>query len=194
MLVVMVKHWWSLAVRGVVAVLFGILTLVWPGLTILALVLLFGVYALVDGVMSLAAVIAHHSETEGRRAYYAVMGVAGIAAGIITFVWPGITALALLYVIAAWAFVTGVVEIVAAVRLRSAMHHEWLLGLAGALSVVFAILLVITPGAGALVITWLIGWYAMALGVVLMVLAWRLRRLQEEVEKVAGPPIRPATI
>jgi uncharacterized membrane protein HdeD (DUF308 family) len=190
----MVKHWWSLAGRGVVAVLFGILTLVWPSLTILALVLLFGVYVLIDGVMSLAAVMSRNSETEGRRVYFTVMGVAGIAAGIITFVWPSITALALLYVIAAWAFVTGVMEIMGAVRLRAKIRHEWLLGLAGVLSVLFAILLVITPGAGALIITWLIAWYAIVMGVVLMVLAWRLRRLQEEVEKLAGPPIRPAAI
>jgi uncharacterized membrane protein HdeD (DUF308 family) len=194
MFVVMVKQWWSLAVRVVVAVLFGILTLVWPSLTILALVLLFGVYVLIDGVMSLAAVISRNPETEGRRVYFTVMGVAGIVAGIITFVWPSITALALLYVIAAWAFVTGVMEIMAAVRLRAEIRHEWLLGLAGVLSVLFAILLVITPGAGALVITWLIAWWAIVVGVVLMVLTWRLRRLQEEVEKLAGPPIRPAAI
>jgi uncharacterized membrane protein HdeD (DUF308 family) len=199
MLVLMSKNWWSVALRGAVAILFGLLTLIWPGLTILALVLLFGAYVLVDGVVTLAAVVNRDPATAGHRIYFTVLGVASILAGIISFVWPDITALALLYVIAAWAFVTGVMEIAAAVRLRAEIRHEWLLGLAGLLSIVFAVLLVITPGAGALVITWLIGWYAIVFGVVMLMLAWRVRRVHDEAENLARdpstpPPINPAAI
>jgi uncharacterized membrane protein HdeD (DUF308 family) len=167
----------SLAVRGAAAVLFGIVTLVWPRLTLTALVLLYGAYALVDGVSMLAAAFTGGSQEGASKALVVLIGLAGVAAGIITFVWPGITALALLFVLAGWALITGVLEIVAAVRLRRELRGEWLLAVAGVLSVLFAIFLVITPGAGALVITWLIGWYALFAGVVRLALAWRLRQL-----------------
>jgi MFS family permease len=120
--------------------------------------------------------------TEDRRGWLIFLGLTGIAAGVLTFIWPDITALALLFVIAAWAFVIGVVEIGAAVRLRRVLPNEWLLGLLGALSITFAIALVITPGAGALVITWFIGWYALLSGVVRLALAWRLRKVENELE------------
>jgi uncharacterized membrane protein HdeD (DUF308 family) len=167
----------SFAIRGAAAVLFGLVTLVWPGLTLTALVLLFGALALVDGVSMLVAAFTSGSHDGTSKALVVLIGLAGVAAGIITFVWPGITALALLFVVAGWAFVTGVLEIVAAVRLRRELRGEWLLAVAGVLSVLFAVLLVITPGAGALVITWLIGWYAIFAGVVRLALAWRLRQL-----------------
>jgi uncharacterized membrane protein HdeD (DUF308 family) len=167
----------SLAVRGAAAVIFGLVTLVWPGLTVTALVLLFGAYALVDGVSALVAAFTSGSHDGTSKAIVILLGLTGVAAGVITFLWPGITALALLFVIAGWAFVTGVFEIVAAIRLRRELRGEWLLALAGVLSVLFAVLLVVTPGAGALVITWLIGWYALFDGVVLLALVWRLREL-----------------
>jgi uncharacterized membrane protein HdeD (DUF308 family) len=132
----------------------------------------------VDGVLTLAAVVTQAPEARGRRGILVLQGVLGVAAGIVTFVWPGITALALLFVIAAWAIVGGVLQIVAAIQLRAVLRNEWLLVLGGVASVVFGVLLVITPGAGALVITWLIGWYAVFFGVLLLALAWRLHRVQ----------------
>jgi uncharacterized membrane protein HdeD (DUF308 family) len=167
----------SLAIRGAAAVLFGVITLVWPGLTLTALILLFGALALIDGVSMLVAAFTSGSHDGASKALVVLVGLAGVAAGIITFLWPDITALALLFVVAGWAFVTGVLEIVAAVRLRRELRGEWLLALVGVLSVLFAVLIVITPGAGALVITWLIGWYAVFAGVMRLALAWRLRQL-----------------
>jgi uncharacterized membrane protein HdeD (DUF308 family) len=193
MMVFLIGDWRSVALRGAAAVLFGLLALVWPDLTVGALVLLFGAYALVDGVSLLAAVVTGDPEARAHRAAFLFEGIVGVAAGILTFVWPGITALALLYVIAAWAVVTGAFEIAAAIRLRREISHEWLLGLSGALSILFGIVLVITPGAGALVITWVIGWYALISGVLLLALAWRVRKVQTELDRGATPPLGQAT-
>jgi uncharacterized membrane protein HdeD (DUF308 family) len=180
--------WQSLAVRGGAAAVFGIAGLVWPGLTLWALVVLFGAWVLVDGGFALWAAIAGSGRE--RRWLLFVEGIAGIAAGIITFVWPNITALALLYLIAAWALVTGILKLVAAAPLRHGIRDEWLPVLSGLLSIVFAIVLVITPGAGALVITWLIGWFALILGVALLALAFRLRLIEHEID--SPHPVRPA--
>jgi uncharacterized membrane protein HdeD (DUF308 family) len=193
MLTLLPNDWRIIALRGVAAIAFGVLTLVWPGLTVWALVLLFGAYALVDGVFTLM----HATDTElsGRhRAVLVLEGLAGVAAGIIAFAWPGITALALLYIIAAWAIVIGVMEIAAAIRLRDVFRHTWLFGVAGAASIIFGILLLITPGAGALVITWLIGWYALFVGVTLLALAWRQRRSHSELRDSTASPLRQAPV
>jgi len=162
------RLWASLAIRGMAALIFGFLTLIWPGVTLGVLVLLFGAYALVEGGFDLAAALANDPATRGRRASYVIEGLAGIAAGVVTFAWPGITALALLFVIAAWAFVIGVLRIAAAIAERQRVQHHWLLGLSGLLSVVFAIALVAAPAAGALAITWLIGWWALVVGSLLL--------------------------
>jgi uncharacterized membrane protein HdeD (DUF308 family) len=190
MLDALTQRWWVVALRGVAAVIFGILALVWPGITLGALVLLFGAYALVDGVFALWTAATGGPAASGRRPWLVLEGVAGVAAGILTFVWPGITALALLAVIAAWAFVTGVLEIVAAVRLRREIEGEWLLVLSGVLSVVFGILLIIDPAAGALAVTWLIGAYAIVFGAILLGLATRLYRLRQDEHQPQGT--RPA--
>jgi uncharacterized membrane protein HdeD (DUF308 family) len=181
--------WQSLALRGLAALLFGILALVWPDLTLWALVILFGAYVLVDGLFALAA--AFRGEGRDRRGWLAVEGVAGVLAGIITFVWPDITALALLFLIAAWALVTGVMKIAMAIQLRHEISNEWMLWLSGLVSIAFAVVLVITPGAGALVITWLIGWFAVVLAIVLFVVAWRLRRIETDIRSMR--PVGPAT-
>lgn len=178
MLFLLVGDWRSLALRGAAALIFGILALVWPGLTLWALVVLWGAYVLVDGISMLAGVAARVPGTEMRRAVLIFEGIVGVVIGVVTFVWPDITALALLYVIAAWALITGALELAAAVRLRAVIDNEWFLGLIGVLSILFGISLIITPGAGALVITWLIGWYAVLTGVLLGALAWRMRKLQ----------------
>jgi uncharacterized membrane protein HdeD (DUF308 family) len=185
--ILVLGSWQSLAVRACAAILFGVAALIWPELTLWALVVLFGAWVLVDGVFALWA--AFSGRGRERRWLLALEGIAGIAAGIITFVWPDVTALALLYLIAAWALVTGALKLVAAVQLRHEIRNEWLLVLSGLLSIVFAILLVITPGAGALVITWLIGWFALILGVALLALAFRLRHVEREVSTLhrVGP-------
>jgi uncharacterized membrane protein HdeD (DUF308 family) len=183
MLETLTRHWWILAVRGALAVLFGLLALIWPGITVLALVLLFGAYALVDGVLALYTALFDRGRPGG-RGWLVLEGVAGVLAAIGAFVWPDITALVLLYFIAAWALVTGVAEIVAAIRLRQEIEGEWLMILSGALSILFGILAFLFPGAGALAVVWLIATYAIAFGIVMVILAFRLRR--HRVGTVAG--------
>jgi uncharacterized membrane protein HdeD (DUF308 family) len=166
--------WWTLVVRGVVAIAFGLLTFFRPGLSLLALVFAFGAYSLADGFMNL--VLAVRRGRNGRHWGALVFGgVAGIAAGLVTFFWPGISALALLMVIAAWAIVIGVAEIAAAVRLRKVIKREWILALAGILSIAFGVLLLLFPGAGALAFVLWIGAYAMISGVLLIALGLRVR-------------------
>jgi uncharacterized membrane protein HdeD (DUF308 family) len=176
MLEILTRNWWVLAVRGGIAVVFGVLALAWPGLTVLALVLLFGAYAFVDGVLELYAALFNRRRTGGQRAWLAVEGVVGVLAAIAAFMWPQITALALLYLIAAWALITGVAEISAAIRLRQEIQGEWLLALSGVLSILFAVLAFVFPRAGALAVIWLIATYAIVFGLVLLALALRIRR------------------
>ncbi|MET0520583.1 MAG: HdeD family acid-resistance protein [Jiangellaceae bacterium] len=193
MLETLSRHWWAVALRGVAAIVFGVLALIWPGITVFALVLVFGAYALVDGAFTLAAAFGNRDggRTKGSRAWLFARGVAGILTGIIAAVWPGITALALLWVIAVWAMVTGVLDIVAAFQLRKEMRHEWLLALNGALSVLFGVLLVVWPAAGVLTLVVLIGIAAIAFGITLLVLGLRLRQVRHQ--DLAGHQHRPAT-
>ena len=170
----LVANWWALALRGLIGVVFGLLAIASPGLTLTALVLLYGAYAFLDGVLALVAAV-RAAERHGRWGWLALEGLAGIGAGIVTFAWPGITAIVLLYLIAAWALVTGILEIAAAVRLRSEIKGEWALVLAGVASVVFGVLLFLYPSAGALAVVWLIGAYALLFGLLMLVLAFRLR-------------------
>jgi uncharacterized membrane protein HdeD (DUF308 family) len=183
MLSIFARNWWVLALQGVTAVLFGILALVWPYQTLLALVILFGAFMLVDGVLTLAGALAWRKWNQGWWAV-ALAGVAGMIVGVLTFVWPGMTGLVLLYLIAAWAITTGILEIEAAIELRRVIEGEWLMVLSGILSVVLGVLLVAFPGAGALGLAWLIGIYALVDGLLLIALAFRLRGLQKRAEKV----------
>ena len=171
------RSWWIMAVRGAAAVIFGVLALIWPGITLLALILVFGAYAFVDGLFALVAAVRGRQLAGGSRAWLVLEGLLGVGAGIVTVVWPDITALALLWVIAFWAVLTGVLEIVAAVRLRRVLDNEWLLILAGALSIVFGLILIVFPREGAVGLVWLIGSYAIVFGIVLFGLALRLRGL-----------------
>ena len=173
--------WRLIMLRAFAALAFGLLTLAWPGLTVLVLVVMFGAYALVDGAFTLVDVARDRPATRAHRGWLIFDGVLGVLAGLITFVWPGITALALLFVIAAWAIVTGALRIRAAIAVRDEVPHVWLFGLGGALSIVFGILLVITPGAGVLVITWLVGWFALVTAAMLFVHGWHMRTLQHRV-------------
>lgn len=184
-----VGDWRLLAVRGVLALGFGVVTLVWPEITLWAVVVTWGVFALLDGVGSLMA--AFTGDVVRGRAWLVVHGVLGVAAGLIAFIWPDITGLVLLFVIAAWAFLSGLAKLVTAIQLRRELRHEWLLGAVGLLSMGFAVVLVVTPGAGVLVITWVIGWYAILLGLALLALAWEVHR---ELPKAAsGSAARPGT-
>jgi uncharacterized membrane protein HdeD (DUF308 family) len=179
MVMTLARNWWVLALRGLCAIIFGILAFVWPVITLGVLVLLFGAYTLVDGVLSIIAAI---SKREGSGLpWWALLleGLLGIAAGIVTFVWPGMTALFLLFLIAAWAIVTGVFEIIAAIRLRKEIEGELWLALCGILSVIFGVLLFVRPGAGALTVVWLIGTYAIFFGILQLALAFRLKRVKE---------------
>ena len=181
MLTVLARNWWALALRGLLAVLFGVAAFVWPGITLGALVVLFGAYALVDGVFAIVAAI-RAAGREMRWWPLVVEGLVGIGVGVLTFAWPGITALALLYLIAGWAIITGIFEIAAAVRLREVIEGEWLLGLGGVASVLFGVAIALFPGAGALALVWMIGAFAVFFGIVLIGLGLRLRGLRERRE------------
>ncbi len=156
MTIVLAKNWWALVVRGIAAIIFGVIAFAWPGITLAALVLLFGAYALLDGVMSLVGAVRAVKSHE-RWGALTFEGVAGIVAAVVTILWPAITALSLVFIIAAWAIITGVFEIVAAVRLRKLIQGEWLLVLSGIASLVFGILITIAPLAGALVLAIWVG-------------------------------------
>jgi uncharacterized membrane protein HdeD (DUF308 family) len=173
-------HWWALVIRGVVAVLFGILAISWPGITLAVLLVLFGLYALANGIL---AVIAAVGSAEGRRHWCALLitGIVGIAAGIVAFAYPGITLVALLYVIAAWAVISGIFEIVAAVSGTGDVGTRWLFGLSGVLSVLFGILLFAYPLTGLLAVAWLIGFYAIFYGFTQIVLGLQLHGFETRV-------------
>jgi uncharacterized membrane protein HdeD (DUF308 family) len=181
------RYWWTLAVRGGLAVLFGLAALLWPGITLRVLVWLYGFYAVVDGLLALAALIVGGRLTSGRRGWLILEGVVGIAAGVFAFLWPTITALVLLYLIAAWMVLTGLLEVAAAIVLRRELRGEWLLALAGILSVVFGIFLFVRPGEGAIAVVGAIGLFAIMLGFVLVFLGVRLRRLRNRINRIARP-------
>ena len=170
------RNWWLVLLRGIAAIVFGLLAWAWPGVTLVTLVLFWGAYALVDGV---AALIGGWKTKDGGKPMWTVVlvGIVGILAGIFTFLQPGVTAIALLILIAIWAIVQGVLEISAAIRLRKEIKNEWLLILSGLLSVAFGVLMILNPGAGAMAVLWLIGVFAVAYGVLLVVLSFKLKKL-----------------
>ena len=163
------RNWWTLALRGLFAVLFGIAAFVWPTLTIASLIIIFGAYAIVDGIVALIGGIG------GRNWFFVLEGVVSVVAGVLAFIWPEVTALVLLTFIAAWAIITGIIEIVTAIQLRRVIANEWLLILGGVLSIVFGLFLFARPGEGALAVIWAIGGYALIFGIILIALAFRLR-------------------
>jgi uncharacterized membrane protein HdeD (DUF308 family) len=168
------KNWWLILLRGIAAVIFGALTFVWPGVTLVTLVLLWGAFALADGVLALIAAIMGGQPAP--RWWLAVAGLLGIAAGLVTLTMPGITALLLLYFIAFWAIAIGVMQVAGAIRLRKEIDNEWMLIASGIISVLFGLILLVAPGAGALGVLFVIGVYAIIYGIILITLALRLRR------------------
>jgi uncharacterized membrane protein HdeD (DUF308 family) len=178
MLQALSRNWWLVALRGALAVIFGVLAFLWPDVTLSALVLLFGAYALVDGITALFSGVAHR-DVNDRWWVLLIEGLIGVAAGIFTFIWPGITAVALLYVIIAWAIVTGVFEIVAAVRLRQQIDGEWVLALSGVASILLGVIMFISPASGVLALIWVIGAYAVLFGALMLYLGFKLRGVNE---------------
>jgi uncharacterized membrane protein HdeD (DUF308 family) len=174
MRVILANNWWSLVIRGVAAILLGILAFAAPGITLTALVFLFAAYALVNGVMSLAGAL-RAAGAQQRWGSLLLEGIVGILAAVVTVVWPAITVLSFVYVVSAWAVITGAMEIAAAIRLRKHIHGEWLLVLAGVISVLFGGLLAVMPIAGAVVLALWVGVYAIVFGVTLVALGFRLR-------------------
>jgi len=163
MLRILARNWWALALRGLAALGFGVMVFIWPGITLLALVTLFGAYALVDGILAILFAV----RAAGRQQQWGAMlveGVIGMLVAGLAFFWPGLTVLALLYLIATWSILTGIFEIAAAIRLRREITGEWLLALGGAASILFGLFLIVLPGAGALAVLWLIGGYAWVFG------------------------------
>lgn len=168
------QNWWLVVLRGVLAILFGLAAFIWPGITWLTLILMFGVYAIVDGIIAIVTGISRTKETP-RWWTFLLEGLISIGAGVAALFWPGLASLVLLYVIAAWAVFTGVLEIVAAIRLRHEITNEWMLGLGGLISVIVGLLLFFQPEAGTLAVIWIIGAYALLFGILLVILGLRLR-------------------
>ena len=180
MITTLAHNWWTFALRGLFALLFGILAFVAPGVTLTSLAFVFGFYAVLNGVFALYAGWNVRSSYD-RWWVFLLEGLLGVAAGVIAFVSPGVTALAFLSIIAAWAILVGILQIVAAIRLRQVIENEWSLGLGGLASVVFGVLLVIWPASGLVTISWIVGFYAIAFGVMVLALGFRLRSLNNTI-------------
>jgi uncharacterized membrane protein HdeD (DUF308 family) len=166
-------NWWAVALRGLFAVLFGVLTFAWPGITIATLVILFAAYLLVDGVFGIVAAVraaTHH----GRWGLLLLEGIVDILAGIAVFVWPAAAVIVYVYLIAGWAIVSGGLMLGAAFAM-SLEHGRWWLALGGVVSVIWGILLFLSPAAGAVVLALWLGAYALVFGITLLILAFRLR-------------------
>jgi uncharacterized membrane protein HdeD (DUF308 family) len=168
------KHWWIFLLRGIFGVVFGILAFTLPLLTLATLIIVWGAYAFVDGIVALWAALTGQTDHE-HRWLLGLQGLIGVVAGIITFIVPAATGLGLLILIAAWSLAIGVLQIVTAIRLRKEITGEFWLGLSGLISVLFAFFVIARPGEGALAIVWIIGSYALIFGIVLIAFAFRVK-------------------
>lgn len=170
----MAGNWWLAVLRGVAAIIFGVLAFAWPGITLLTLVLFWGAFVLVDGVLAIIAAVKGGNPMP--RWWLAIVGLAGLAAGALTFLMPGLTALVLVTFIAVWAIVLGVMEIIGAIKLRKEIQGEWLLILNGAISVLFGLVLLWRPMTGAIALIWIIGAYAIVLGVIYVMFGLKMKK------------------
>ena len=179
------NRWWVFLLRGLAAIAFGLLAVIWPDITLQALLILFGLFVLIDGGLSLAAGIVSIGHNQRWWAML-LSGLLGIVMGVLTFIWPNITAIVLLYFIAAWAVVIGIMDIIIAIQIRHEIKGEWMMILDGVFSIIFGVLLFIFPAPSALAVAWLIGLFAIAVGIIFIILALRLRKLGREIEKLTG--------
>lgn len=179
------KYWWLFISRGIIAVLFGLAAILLPGITLQLLVLLVGAFFFADGVL---AIVGSFGTRRVEEHWWVSLleGVAGILIGILAIVWPGTTLVAIVLLIAAWALVTGIFEIIAAVRLRKVIIGEWFLGLGGIISVLFGLLLFVSPGTGAVALVWILGGYAIFFGILLLLLGFKLKKLLQSGQTEGG--------
>ncbi len=177
------RVWWAIAIRGALAIVFGLVALFYTSATLRALVYVFGVFALLNGLFAIVAAV-RAGEAHVRWGWLAVAGIAGVAAGVVSFVWPGLVALVFVYFVAAWAIIIGVAEIAFALQWPDTLPHPWLASLSGALSVLFGLLLAIWPRSGETALTWLIGIYAIIYGATLLYYGYRLQALGQEVRAI----------
>jgi uncharacterized membrane protein HdeD (DUF308 family) len=171
---VLAKNWWLVLLRGIAGIIFGVLAFAWPGITLLTLIIFYGAYALIDGIFAIGA--AFRGDAPQSRWWLILIGILGIAAGLLTFLWPGLTAFVLAIFIGVWSLIHGIFEIVGAIRIRKEIDNEWWLILSGALSVLFGLVMLYMPGAGALALIWVIGSYAIIFGALLVAFSFRLKR------------------
>lgn len=169
------RHWWLLTLRGVFAVIFGVLAVIWPGITLLVLAIVFGAYALVDGLFAAAGAL---RAPPGSRVPLVIEAVVGILLGLIALIMPGVTVLAVTLLVGIWAIMTGVSEIATAIRLRREIRGEWAYILFGAVSVIFGLIVLLSPAAGVVAVAWIIGFSAIVSGVSMIAAGLRLRRLR----------------
>lgn len=179
MITLLARNWWAIALRGAIGVIFGIAAFVWPIHTMTFLVSLFGAYVLIDGVFAIIAAVNAAKQHERWLPVF-FEGLAGVIMGLVTFFWPGVTVVALIYIIAAWAILTGLLTIYAAIRLRDVISGEWIMLLSGVVSLALGVMLAIVPGAGALAFLWLIGGYSIVFGGLLIALGYKLRGLSNQ--------------
>lgn len=176
MIAELARKWWVLLLNGICAIIFGIIAFTWPHITLLVLAIVYGIYSLVDGITMISAVFARNKRGEswGHLLFH---GIISIVAGLIALLWPAITAIALLIVIAIWAIIRGISEILTAIRLRKFITNEWLLVLGGVISILFGLLLFARPRVGALSVVWLIGLFAIVHGIILIAFSFKLHNL-----------------
>jgi len=189
---VIAENWWLMLLRGVAAVTFGILALAWPGKTLLLLLVLFGAYAIVDGLLALGAAFGR-GRSSGSSWWLAIAGGLGVVAGLATFLWPGVTVMVLLLFIGAWTLMRGLLEIAGAIQMRHETEDAWLLALDGVISVIFGVSVLVFPGAGALALIWIIAAYAVVSGALLIMLSLRVRLHRSgHGGEMSAPPGKPA--
>lgn len=185
MMQTLTKNWWIFLVRGLLAIIFGILALVWPELTLMVLVWSFGAFVLVDGLFTVYAVLSRHREVD-RWWLLLLEGIFGVAFGVLTFIWPGVTGIVLLALIIVWALITGIFEIIAAVQLRKVIENEWLLAFSGVISILLGIVMLVWPDASAVALAWMIGFYAIVFGITVIALGFRLKKWRTESSQALG--------
>lgn len=174
------RDWWLYALLGIASIVFGILAFVWPGITLQVLVILFGAFVIVDGIALLVSLARGDVLARSHPWTVGAMGVLGIGIGTLTFIWPNITALALLYIVAVWAIVTGILQVVFSFRVRVLVPGEFWMTLGGIFAIAFGVLLVVFPGTGLVSLVWLVGIWAIAGGITNLGLAYRLHGLNKD--------------